>query len=681
MNIKDYMKITKKFESKLKAYLDKHALRPIIEHNSTEMDISVDEINGSNYDKISECTNDENDIDSTDDIDDLSMDSYKYDDSENDMDIEADYIDENDANNIENESDAWTKYKDKYFFYYKIVSKKKSFFDFTYYDDDDDDDDDDKGKQKDMDKYIQIMIYDIDLAKCLRKITEDGEIFSSRPKIELEYLYSCINDLQIRYNEKKFNKPIVKSLIDFLRDVFQDELKKMENMIKLGKIDYKSLWYYFDKVDTIYKVKLQEKDVCYKHKAFEYFEGDQDRLELIGSIYVTEGTDLKEGRFSHSIPKFKGTKALDSFDISVLSIEDKESILNRSEFALKLSSGYHHMYLKGSLYMIRQQNIVSITCDERSIVDEEGIYKYSSKAFDFITLSKIDRNDLDINQKLLVFPFVSVYTLGSNKTWGMSYIDDVSEIHYQEDAYNYLVLDQSKKDIIKGLVTCHGNSNLTDFIDKKGLGLVFLLYGPPGVGKTLTAEATCEYLQRPMYNISVCDLGTNPETMEAVMERIIEYVRKWKAIILIDEVDIFVEEREYSNVVRNALVSTFLKFLEYNDGIMFLTTNRLQHIDAAIRSRINLFICYEKFERDRRISVWNALLDKWNINLLESTVKTLAQETLNGREIRNYMRLIVSILKDRNQDLVDANIIKVFKECYKLSTEFDNKIIQNTMYS
>jgi len=331
--------------------------------------------------------------------------------------------------------------------------------------------------------------------------------------------------------------------------------------------------------------------------------------------------------------------------------------------------------------MIRQNNVVSMTCDERVMIDEEGIDKYSSKAFDFITSSKVDREDLDPEQKLLVFPFVGVYTLGSNKTWGMSHVNDIRDIKYQENAYDYLVLDSKKKNIVKGLVTSHGNSNLVDFIDKKGLGLVFLLYGPPGVGKTLTAEATCEYLRKPMYNISVCDLGTNPETMETVMERIIEYVRRWKAIILIDEVDIFVEEREYSNVVRNALVSTFLKFLEYNDGIMFLTTNRLNHIDAAIKSRINLFLSYEKFEMDRRISVWNALLDKWKIALLDSTVKYLAREDLNGREIRNYMRLIVSILKDRNEALTDENIKKVFKECYTLSTEFDNKIIKNTMYA
>lgn len=44
----------------------------------------------------------------------------------------------------------------------------------------------------------------------------------------------------------------------------------------------------------------------------------------------------------------------------------------------------------------------------------------------------------------------------------------------------------------------------------------------------------------------------------------------WKAILLLDEADIFLQERDVHDVKRNALVSIFLRELEYFDGILFV---------------------------------------------------------------------------------------------------------------
>lgn len=642
------MKITKTFEERLKQCLDKYAKKPIAD---TDLDQCQEEYDN-NLDEY---------LDEYEDIDD----------SEYTESIEI--VD--DGKNTE----KWNKMASEYYFYYEITLKKKTMFDFAFYDDDDDDDENSNSAKNDQE--VQINIFDQDLAKHLRKITEYSDLFSSRPQIELGYLYNGINDLRIRYSEIKYNKEIAKKMIDFIEDLFSTEINKMDNMIRAGKIDYNSLWYYYDKYGTIYKVKMQDKDVCYKHKYFEYISGTTgDKLLLSGTIYVSDKDTLKEGAFSHTINKFTGTRKINSFEIEVLSDEVKNVILKNATRRIELSKNYHYMYLKGFQYVLKQDAISSISRDERVIVDEEGMDKFANRPYDFSTTAKVDRDELTDEQKLLVFPFCSVYTLGSSKTWGMAYVDDLHEVDYQKDAFQYLVLDQSKKDIIKGLVTCHNNNNLTDFIRNKGLGLVFLLYGPPGVGKTLTAEATCEYLQKPLFNVSVCDLGTNPETMEVIMEQITEYVRRWKAVILIDEVDIFVEEREFSNVLRNALVSTFLKFLEYNDGIMFLTTNRLKSIDPAIKTRINLPICYPAFEKERREDVWRALLDKWHIEISKKTLNKLSSNELNGREIRNYMRLVVSIHKDRNIELTDESLLEVFEECKKLTEEFSEKIPQG-MYN
>ena len=60
------------------------------------------------------------------------------------------------------------------------------------------------------------------------------------------------------------------------------------------------------------------------------------------------------------------------------------------------------------------------------------------------------------------------------------------------------------------------------------------------------------------------------------------------SILLLDEADVFLERRSPENLTRNGLVSVFLRKLEYYEGIVFLTTNRVSHFDEAILSELIL---------------------------------------------------------------------------------------------
>jgi SpoVK/Ycf46/Vps4 family AAA+-type ATPase len=55
------------------------------------------------------------------------------------------------------------------------------------------------------------------------------------------------------------------------------------------------------------------------------------------------------------------------------------------------------------------------------------------------------------------------------------------------------------------------------------------------VGKTLTAEAISEYLHRPLYNVSVGELGISVGELERKLSEILEVASIWNAVILIDE--------------------------------------------------------------------------------------------------------------------------------------------------
>ena len=87
--------------------------------------------------------------------------------------------------------------------------------------------------------------------------------------------------------------------------------------------------------------------------------------------------------------------------------------------------------------------------------------------------------------------------------------------------------------------------------------------------------------------MTVGELGTSPQDLEAQLTRILAVANMWKAVILLDEADVFMETRTTQDVNRNAMVSIFLRLLERNQSIMFLTTNRADNIDSAFKSRIS----------------------------------------------------------------------------------------------
>lgn len=90
----------------------------------------------------------------------------------------------------------------------------------------------------------------------------------------------------------------------------------------------------------------------------------------------------------------------------------------------------------------------------------------------------------------------------------------------------------------------------------------------------MTAEAVAEYTKRPLFIVTSGELGSQPGEMEAELQRVLDLAKTFRAVLLLDEADVFLEQRTCHDLVRNALVSIFLRQLEYYQGILFLTTNR-----------------------------------------------------------------------------------------------------------
>lgn len=110
--------------------------------------------------------------------------------------------------------------------------------------------------------------------------------------------------------------------------------------------------------------------------------------------------------------------------------------------------------------------------------------------------------------------------------------------------------------------------------------------------------------------VSAGELGTTAEAVEQRLPRIFKRAARWKAVLLLDEADVLLEQRSAQDIHRNALVCVFLRTPEYYQGIMFLATNRVGQIDNAIASRIHFKLKYGKLNLEQRTNIWRRFLEK-----------------------------------------------------------------------
>ena len=101
--------------------------------------------------------------------------------------------------------------------------------------------------------------------------------------------------------------------------------------------------------------------------------------------------------------------------------------------------------------------------------------------------TKSELSDLDY----LLCPSKTYTFLLTKKLWALVEISLLHEITWTENAFGYLELGQGKISLVRGLVegfdTDEEFGGFDDIVRGKGKGLIFLLHGEPGLGKTMTA--------------------------------------------------------------------------------------------------------------------------------------------------------------------------------------------------
>lgn len=486
-------------------------------------------------------------------------------------------------------------------------------------------------------------------------------------------------------------KAHLKLLHNVLLEELKDVISATKDYIKNRVITYEHIWTIFQPGTIVYAsrygkpvaVRLNEGQFTNHQKYGHCYLLKCDRLEWDGSKF---GYDNSQ----HIIFPFTGTLAITDLEaFPLVYLTEKEAItaalIARGRIFERMA-GYHYKAYRGQAIEQKEWGPAKITIDCRIVVDayahgkanpnEQPSLKPLQGVTDTAKIHSEDPEDgytynydnfsaqreedifldgdnqpvpLTEDQLLLCTPIVKGYALKTKK-WLEFYVDEVIDIVFNEHAFDSLVLPEGHKSLILAFAQSQikYKDSFDDVISGKGKGIIMLLSGGPGIGKTLTAESVAEDMRVPLYMMSAGDLGSASWEVETKLTQVLEMVAKWNAVLLLDECDVFLEARSTSDLDRNRIVSIFLRTLEYYEGILFLTTNRVKNMDEAFHSRIHISLEYPSLDETARKAVWLGFLHRSTHSggdgsghqheLTEADVRKLAKLEINGRVIKNVLK-------------------------------------------
>ncbi|CAE6427141.1 unnamed protein product [Rhizoctonia solani] len=470
-------------------------------------------------------------------------------------------------------------------------------------------------------------------------------------------------------------------LLDFIESHFQETVEELERLKSDGYMSYKLLWAICTPGNVVEsKDQATEYPMGMRVESWGY-GNDGTKFVMQGATYSWDGKVFKQEIVPVEIVFFKGLMKADQIPIKILTDQAKRDLIERGKIYQKYA-GIHYLKYDAFTAISTERGIIKLPAKGRVMIDADGYSRYNLNTpggYQPTTWntypSRIPppvpyyspqqqpripheeyKNDSPLPDEIICLtpPTHKGWSFVA-KAWGSVLVTNLSEITFDELAFDQLVLKSEYKKMIKALVETHSGSGdglAKDLVSGKGGGMVMVLHGKPGTGKTLTAEAVSEHLKCPLYVISSGELGTEASHLEKQLHDVLEMTAAWKAVVLIDEADVFLEARNTFDLMRNGLVSVFLRVLEYHTGVLILTTNRIRTFDKAFVSRFSIAIHYPDLDQASRQLIWKEFLVRAGVDVGDMGVPPstkpscithdelvlLAKKSFNGRVIKQIVR-------------------------------------------
>lgn len=165
----------------------------------------------------------------------------------------------------------------------------------------------------------------------------------------------------------------------------------------------------------------------------------------------------------------------------------------------------------------------------------------------------------------------------------------------------------------------------------------------------------------PLYKITCADLGTDLEVLEKQLQEICLRASNWKALLLLDEADMFIRARDTHDLRQYAVVSTFLYHLDDSEALLFITSARVDRLDQALESRVTMPIQLPDLTFKAQQRIWKNLIRRlenpseaqekiWEqfIKFDLEAAEDGAYINMNGRQIKTCITAALTLAHKEN---------------------------------
>jgi ATPases of the AAA+ class len=397
--------------------------------------------------------------------------------------------------------------------------------------------------------------------------------------------------------------PTTKAHVDMFYRIMDEELRdvvdRKNDLVAKGVITHDLVWTILEPQDVVLSSIDGTLHAYLLTKASS--DDETSRNDYLEMEYVGfNGSNFGYRYTRFMIPSFVGTVPITSLPYFPLRYHPEKDTIQELLIARgkkwEAYKGYHFKaYEEDSTSTNskgRDNNLRDIKYHAKSrvIIDIEAYNLCGHTAL--VTVDRKIDGELNDSQRLIATPTLYGYSL-NDKEWSTFCVDHVKDIEWDEKAFESLVLPREKqgiKEVVLAVARAQSKNvdGFDDVVRGKGQGFIMQLSGPPGVGKTLTAESVAEVMRVPLYVMSAGDLGISARGFETKLKDILELIPKWGAVLLLDEADVFMEARDSTNLDRNELVSIFLRMLEYYE----VRSNAQGHQSQRMRGKICKMTCY-----------------------------------------------------------------------------------------